>query len=269
VFTGAYAINPVNQERIPIWIADYVMITYGSGAIMAVPAHDQRDFEFARKFGLEVRVVIQPEGETLDGATMTEAYIGPGHMINSGQFNGTFSSDGAKGRKNPAISTLSSTGWKPQGIGVEAVNYRLRDWLISRQRYWGSAHSHHSPADGTLEPVPDADLPVVLPEDVEFSAGRSPLTYHEPFLHTTDSDGNPARRETDTMDTFMCSSWYWYRYLSPHNDKRRSTLKKRPTGCRWIPIPAVRNMPPCTCCIHAGLPKPCATWACSKRRWTS
>lgn len=214
VFTGGYAINPVNEERIPIWVADYVMISYGTGAIMAVPAHDQRDFEFARKFGLEVRVVIQPEGENLDGATMPDAVPGSGVMVNSGRFNGT-PSNGEKGRKNPAISAVIE--WlAEQGIGSESVNYRLRDWLISRQRYWGSPIPMIYREDGAFEPVAEELLPVELPSDVEFMpTGRSPLTYHDPFLNTTDGAGNPARRETDTMDTFMCSSWYQYRYLSP------------------------------------------------------
>lgn len=216
VFTGAYAINPVNGARIPIWIADYVMITYGSGAIMAVPAHDERDFAFARKFGLKVIPTIQPEtGDPLDGDTMAEAYVGPGKMINSAQFNGTpVNTD--KGRKNPAISAVID--WlETEGIGREAVIYRMRDWLISRQRYWGSPIPMIYKEDGTIEPVPDEDLPVTLPDDVEFMpTGRSPLTYHPGFLNTTAPDGTPARRETDTMDTFMCSSWYWYRYLSAH-----------------------------------------------------
>jgi len=136
VFTGEYAINPVNNKRIPVWIADYVMITYGSGAIMAVPAHDQRDFEFARKFGLEIRPVIQPEGIILDGETMTESYVGAGFMINSDHFNGTFA-DEEKGRKNPAIDAVIV--WlEEKGFGKESINYRLRDWLVSRQRYWGA-----------------------------------------------------------------------------------------------------------------------------------
>ncbi len=232
VFTGAYAINPVNNERVPIWIADYVMITYGSGAIMAVPAHDQRDFEFARKFGLEVRVVIQPEGEALDGATMPEAYPDAGVMVNSGHFDGTPATT-AKGRKNPAINAVID--WLEQeGIGQEAVNYRLRDWLISRQRYWGSPIPMIQRADGELEVVPDADLPVVLPEDVEFNAsGRSPLKDYEPFLNTVDSYGNPAQRISDTLDTFMCSSWYWYRYLSPDYDQGPFDPE---AAAYWLPV---------------------------------
>ncbi len=232
VFTGAYAINPVNNERIPIWIADYVLMTYGTGAIMAVPAHDQRDFEFARKFGLKVQAVIQPEGETLDGDTMTEAYPGAGYMVNSGLFDGTYASED-KGRKNPAINAVID--WLEEaGIGKEAVNYRLRDWLISRQRYWGSPIPIVYRQDGTMETVPEDQLPVLLPEDVDFMpSGRSPLTYHEPFLNTTDSEGNPARRETDTMDTFMCSSWYWYRYLSPNYDAGPFDPEE---AAYWLPV---------------------------------
>lgn len=216
VFTGAYAINPVNQERVPVWIADYVMISYGTGAIMAVPAHDARDFAFARKFGLKIAPVIQPEGEHFDGATIAEAYAGPGLMVNSGVFDGSISNN-EKGRKNPAISAVIDH-LEREGIGKEMVNYRLRDWLISRQRYWGAPIPVIHRADGTLEAVADEALPVVLPEEVDFKpTGQSPLTYYEPFYNTVDSEGHPARRETDTLDTFMCSSWYQYRYLSPQH----------------------------------------------------
>jgi leucyl-tRNA synthetase len=234
VFTGGYAINPVNNERIPIWVADYVLITYGSGAIMAVPYGDQRDFEFAKKFGLKIVPVVLPEGQTEipDPDKMEAAYDGPGTMVNSGVINGLIH-NGEKGRKSPAINAVID--WlEQQGIGKEAVNYRLRDWLISRQRYWGSPIPIIHRQDGTMETVPDEDLPVELPEEVEFSpTGRSPLTYYEPFLNTIDSDGNPARRETDTMDTFMCSSWYWYRYLSPHYDKGPFDPEE---AAYWLPV---------------------------------
>ena len=232
VFTGAYAINPVNNQKIPIWIADYVMVTYGTGAIMAVPAHDQRDFEFARKFGLKVQVVIQPEGETLDGDTMPQAYPGEGVMVNSDQFNGTPATKD-KGRKNPAINAVID--WLAErGIGKEAINYRLRDWLISRQRYWGSPIPVIHRADGTMETVPVEDLPVVHPQDVDFKpSGQSPLKYYEPFIKTVDSDGNPAERETDTMDTFMCSSWYFYRYLSPKYDSAAFDPEE---AAYWLPV---------------------------------
>ncbi|HEX6386607.1 MAG TPA: leucine--tRNA ligase, partial [Anaerolineae bacterium] len=232
VFTGGYAINPVNNARIPIWIADYVLITYGSGAIMAVPAHDERDFDFARQFEMEIVPVIQPEGEHFDGATMTEAYIGPGLMINSGPFGGTPSSE-AKGRQNPAISAVID--WlEEKGIGEESINYRLRDWLISRQRYWGAPIPIIYCEDGTIEAEEDEELPVLLPDDVEFMpTGQSPLKYHEEFQHTTDSEGRPARRETDTMDTFMCSSWYQYRYLSPEYDQGPFDPEE---AAYWLPV---------------------------------
>ena len=231
VFTGGYAINPVNDQRIPVWIADYVLSTYGTGAIMAVPAHDQRDFEFARKYGLTVTPVIQPEGETLDGATMEVAYVGPGQMINSGQFNGTPVTS-AKGWANPSVDTVAD--WLAEkGFGGKSVNYRMRDWLISRQRYWGAPIPAIYGPDG-IQMVTDEELPVLLPDDVEFMpTGRSPLTYHEGFLYTTDAEGRPARRETDTMDTFMCSSWYQYRYLSPHFDKGPFDPAE---AAYWLPV---------------------------------
>jgi len=213
VFTGAYAINPVNDERIPIWIADYVLMTYGTGAIMAVPAHDQRDFEFARKFGLEVRVVIQPQGvEPLDGKTMTEAVPAYGKMVNSGQLTGT-SGDRA--------FDLSIEYLHDRGIGMYAINYRLRDWLISRQRYWGAPIPIiYCPEHGAVS-VPDDQLPVLLPDDVEWlPTGESPLKLHPTWKYTSCPICNqPSERETDTMDTFMCSSWYHLRYLSPDYDE--------------------------------------------------
>ncbi len=209
VFTGGYASNPVNGERIPVWIADYVLMTYGTGAIMAVPAHDQRDFEFARKFGLEVRAVIQPEDMApLDGATMHEAVATYGTMINSGPLSGT-PADEAMGR---TIEYLEA-----RGVGQRAVNYRLRDWLISRQRYWGAPIPIvYCPQHGQV-PVPEDQLPVLLPDDVEWRpTGESPLKLHPTWKNTAcPVCGGPAERDTDTMDTFMCSSWYHLRYLSP------------------------------------------------------
>ncbi len=222
VFTGGYAVNPVNGAKIPIWIADYVLMTYGTGAIMAVPAHDARDFAFARKYGLEVVPVIQPADEQghpvepiLDGAAMTEAYIGPGVMVNSGPFDGTRVTE-AKGRKNPGISAVID--WlEAQGIGSEAVNYKLRDWLISRQRYWGAPIPMVYCEECGWNPVPEDQLPVLLPDDVEWKpTGESPLKLHPTWKETVCPQcGGPATRETDTMDTFMCSSWYHLRYLSP------------------------------------------------------
>ncbi|MBN1668283.1 MAG: leucine--tRNA ligase, partial [Anaerolineales bacterium] len=215
VFTGSYAVNPVNQARIPIWIADYVLMSYGTGAIMAVPAHDERDFAFARKYGLEIIPVIQPEGEAFDGPTMPEAYIGPGEMINSAHFNATQVTD-EKGRKNPGLSAVID--WlEVEGIGKEAVNYRLRDWLISRQRYWGAPIPMiYCDACG-WNPVSEEQLPVELPGDIEWRpTGESPLKFHPTWSQVAcPACGGPARRETDTMDTFMCSSWYHLRYLSP------------------------------------------------------
>ncbi len=226
VFTGAYAINPVNQARIPIWIADYVMMSYGTGAIMAVPAHDERDFAFARKYELPIIPVIQPVGTDghppapeVDGATMEAAYIGNGVMVNSGILNGT-KVNTEKGRKNPSIAAVLDWLTK-QGIGKESVNYRYRDWLISRQRYWGAPIPMVNCDIHGWNPVPDDQLPVVLPEDVEWRpTGESPLKLHPTWKHTTCPVCNgPATRETDTMDTFMCSSWYHLRYLSPHYDQ--------------------------------------------------
>ncbi len=209
VFTGGYAVNPVNGERIPVWVADYVLMTYGTGAIMGVPAHDGRDFEFARKHGLEVRPVILPaESGMPDGATMKEALVIYGEMINSGPLTGT-----PQGRAIEA-----PIGYLEQhNLGERAVGYRLRDWLISRQRYWGAPIPIiHCPVHGQV-PVPDEQLPVQLPEDVEWlPTGQSPLKLHPNWKQTIcPIGGEPAERDTDTMDTFMCSSWYHLRYLSP------------------------------------------------------
>ncbi len=226
VFTGAFAINPVNEERIPIWIADYVLMSYGTGAIMAVPAHDERDFEFARKYGLKVIPVIQPVGvdggppvQELNGETMEAAHEHEGIMINSGLFNGTRATND-KGIKNPAIKAVIE--WlEERGIGKRSVNYRYRDWLISRQRYWGAPIPMIYCNVHGWNPVPEDQLPVLLPEDVEWKpTGESPLKLHPTWKNTTcPICGEPATRETDTMDTFMCSSWYHLRYLSPHYDK--------------------------------------------------
>ena len=219
VFTGGYAINPVNQARIPIWVADYVLMSYGTGAIMAVPAHDERDFAFARKFGLKIIPTFQGAGANLDGDTMEAAFIGEGAMVNSAQFNGSLVNT-EKGRKNPAISAVID--WlEEQGIGKETVNYRYRDWLISRQRYWGAPIPMIFCEKDGWNPVPEQDLPVTLPEDVAWKpTGESPLKLHPSWSRTTcPVCSGPATRETDTMDTFMCSSWYHLRYLSPHYEQ--------------------------------------------------
>ncbi len=234
VFSGGYAINPVNGARIPIWIADYVLMGYGTGAIMAVPAHDQRDFEFARKFGLEIVPVIHPEGaEPLSADTMTGSYVGPGVMVNSGPIDGVPTSL-EKGRKNPSID--ATIDWlEANSAGEEGVSYRLRDWLISRQRYWGAPIPIiYCERDGIV-PVPIDQLPVLLPDDVEFKpTGESPLKLRRDWYETTcPICGDPAVRETDTMDTFMCSSWYQYRYLSPHYDRGPFDPDE---GAYWLPV---------------------------------
>ena len=210
VFTGGYAINPVNDQRIPIWVADYVLMSYGTGAIMAVPAHDQRDFEFARKYGLEVRVVIQPDDmPPLVGVYLESSVPASGDMVNSGPLTGT-PGDRAFSR---AIGYIIE-----RGVGKGAINYKLRDWLISRQRYWGAPIPMVFCDTCGWMAVPDDQLPVLLPDDVEWlPTGESPLKLHPTWKHTTCPHcGEHAIRETDTMDTFMCSSWYHLRYLSPN-----------------------------------------------------
>jgi leucyl-tRNA synthetase len=227
VFTGGYAINPVNDEKIPIWVADYVLMTYGTGAIMGVPAHDERDFAFARKFGLDVIVVIQPEDmEALDGATMPDAVPARGVMVNSGPLNGT----AADKTIETAIAFIEK-----KGVGQAAVTYRIRDWLISRQRYWGAPIPVIYCEKCGAVPVPDDQLPVMLPDDVEWKpTGESPLKLHPTWRFTTcPVCGGEAERETDTMDTFMCSSWYHLRYLSPHCDTYPFDQKEYDY---WMPV---------------------------------
>jgi leucyl-tRNA synthetase len=216
MFLGAYAINPVNQERIPVWAADYVLMDYGTGAIMAVPAHDQRDFEFARLQGLEIRPVIKPDpgldheagAEVRDGS---RAYDGPGIMVASGEFDGT-STD---------VSVELVTRWlESGGLGRRAKNFRIRDWLISRQRYWGTPIPIIFCADCGEVPVPEEDLPVVLPEVVDFrpTGEASPLASVREWVEAAcPKCGGAARRETDTMDTFVDSAWYFHRFLDSTN----------------------------------------------------
>jgi leucyl-tRNA synthetase len=206
VFIGAYCRSPLSGERVPIFIADYVLLTYGTGAVMGVPAHDQRDFEFARKFGLPIKVVIAPPG--WQGEELAQAYVDPGVMVNSGPFDGLPSDRGKE-----AVADYV----EQHGLGRRTVAYRLRDWLISRQRYWGTPIPIIYCASCGIVPVPEKDLPVLLPPDAEFRpTGESPLKYHEAFVNTTcPKCGGPAKRETDTMDTFVDSSWYFLRYTSP------------------------------------------------------
>jgi leucyl-tRNA synthetase len=228
-FTGRYGINPFNGEKLPIWVGNFVLMGYGTGAIMAVPGHDQRDLEFCRKYGLPVRVVVQPpSGETPDGATVTapfEDYDG-GTSINSGPFS-LLPSEQARQKMTAHAEA--------KGFGKRATAYKLRDWLISRQRYWGTPIPvMYCERDG-LVPVPDKQLPVVLPADVKLTGeGASPLATTAEFVNTTcPRCGGPARRDTDTMDTFVDSSWYFYRYCDPHNDKAPFDSAK--VGY-WFPI---------------------------------
>ncbi len=209
VFLGSYVVNRVNGEEIPIWITDYVLLTYGTGAVMGVPAHDERDFEFAKKFNLPIRTVIAPPGWS--GDELAEPYVGQGTMVNSGEFSGLPSERGYEA----VCDWLVERGW-----GKRTITYRIRDWLISRQRYWGAPIPIVYCDQCGMVPVPEKDLPVLLPPDAEFKpTGESPLKYCESFVNTTcPKCGGPGRRETDTMDTFMCSNWYFLRYTSPKTD---------------------------------------------------
>lgn len=230
VWTGSYAVNPVNGEKIPVWIADYVLMGYGTGAIMAVPAHDQRDFEFARKFGLDIKAVVQPEGESLDGRTMAEAWPGEGVMVHSGPL------DGIPAGKGKGQSVAKAIAWlEAEGKGQGQANYRLRDWLISRQRYWGvPIPVIHCPSCGIV-PVPDEQLPVELPQDVEFSGrGASPLSQLEHWVNVPcPTCGEPAKRETDTMDTFIDSSWYFLRFADARNE---DAIFESAKANDWLPV---------------------------------
>ena len=226
LFTGAYCMNPFTGEKIPIYLANFVLMEYGTGAVMAVPAHDQRDFEFARKYGLPVRVVIQPQGKRIKAEEMAEAFVEDGVMVSSGPFTGLRSSEG----REKLAAYLEEKGW-----GKNDIRYRLRDWGISRQRYWGAPIPIlYCDSCGAL-PVPEAELPVVLPKDVEFSGeGGSPLAkLPEFFKASCPKCGGPARRETDTMDTFVESSWYFARYACP--DEQDAPLDKARVAY-WMPV---------------------------------
>ena len=211
VFTGAYAVNPVNGREVPVWAANFVLAEYGTGAVMAVPAHDQRDFEFAKKYGMDIKVVINPADATLDPAAMVAAYVLPGVMTSSGEFDGT---------PNEAGKIKVAEHLEGMGRGRKTVNYRLRDWGVSRQRYWGTPIPVVYCEGCGIVPVAEKDLPVVLPTDVSFKGGStSPLMDSEAFLAVDcPKCGKPARRETDTMDTFVDSSWYFLRYCGPADD---------------------------------------------------
>jgi len=226
VFIGRYCINPFTGDRIPIYAANFVLMEYGTGAVMAVPAHDQRDFEFARKYNLPVKIVVQSEDNQQDSDSLEAAFEDPGVLINSAQFSG-LRSDDAKG----AITAFA----EEQGFGKSMTTYRLRDWGISRQRYWGTPIPMiHCPTCG-VQPVPEDHLPVVLPPDVKpDKSGRSPLHSLESFYKTTcPGCGGEARRETDTMDTFVESSWYFARYACP--DFTEGPLDRNKVDY-WLPV---------------------------------
>jgi leucyl-tRNA synthetase len=227
--THHFAVNPYNGEKLPVWIANYIVMDYGTGAIMSVPAHDERDYEFARKYALEVRIVIVPSPDDLD-ETVTEP-VPPftdlkGSLVNSGPFSGLTCQE--------AIAQMSAYAEK-HGFGKATVTYRLKDWGISRQRYWGTPIPMlYCEKDGIV-PVPEKDLPVVLPDNVDITlTGGSPLGRVPEFVNVTcPKCGGPARRETDTMDTFVDSSWYFYRYTDPHNQQAPFDAKK---AAYWFPI---------------------------------
>ncbi len=224
IFTGKYAINPLNGEKIPIWIANFVLMEYGTGAIMSVPAHDQRDFEFAIKFGLPVKVVIKPFDKELPNP-LKEAYENEGVMVNSGEFSGLPSSQGKK-----AVADYI----EKMGFGKKTVNYRLRDWGISRQRYWGTPIPIIYCDRCGIVPVPEKELPVILPENINLTGkGESPLKYVEDFYKTKcPKCGEEATRETDTMDTFVDSSWYFLRYCSLESETAFLANKIK----YWMPV---------------------------------
>lgn len=239
IFTGRYVVNPVNGEKVPIWVADYVVADYGTGAVMAVPCGDQRDFEFARKYDLPIIPIILSEDDPLyhklkdeQGRVVTEvdwpeAYAAEGILVQSGPYTGMVG-----GRHSPAEEAIVAE-LERTGKGKRSVEFRLRDWLISRQRYWGNpipaVHCEHC----GVVPVPEDQLPVLLPEDIDLAAGET-LATHESFINTTcPKCGAPAKRETDTMDTFTCSSWYYMRYTDPHN----SELPFDPAKANyWMPV---------------------------------
>jgi len=226
LFIGRYAINPMNGNKVPLFIANYVLMEYGTGAVMGVPAHDQRDFDFAKKYNLPIIPVIQPEDGSVDINNLKQAFEAEGIMMNSGPFNGLNNQEGIQ----KIIEYMEE-----KGIGERKVNYRLRDWLISRQRYWGAPIPIIYCDKCGIVPVPEKDLPVMLPTDVEFTGkGESPLAGCESFVHTTCPNcGGPAKREVDTMDTFVCSSFYFLRYTDPKNTEVPFSREKTDY---WMPV---------------------------------
>jgi leucyl-tRNA synthetase len=225
MFIGKYFINPVNNEECPLWIANYALAEYGTGAVMAVPAHDQRDFEFAKKYNLPIRVVINPPGYNLNPEKMGRAYIEDGIMVNSGKFN----NENNREAINNISNFLEKKGW-----GKRTVNYKLRDWLISRQRYWGTPIPVIYCNDCGLTLVPEKDLPVLLPKNPKITGEGNPLDNMDSFVNTNcPKCKKKAKRETDTMDTFVDSSWYFLRYCSPKNKKL--PFDKKEVGY-WLPV---------------------------------
>lgn len=227
IFTGAYCINPMTGEDVPIWLGNYVVSDYGSGAVMAVPAHDERDWEFAKEHDLPIQVVVAPTDNPQAGDELVAdgAYVEYGTLVNSGDFDGLSSAE---------AKTKIAEYMQANGIGAGTVNFRLRDWCLSRQRYWGCPIPVIYREDGSIETVPEDQLPVLLPTDVKFTGqGGNPLLSSETFLNTVDSQGRPARRETDTMDTFVDSSWYFLRYCSP--DFAEAPFREGEVG-RWMNV---------------------------------
>ncbi|MFO7832093.1 MAG: leucine--tRNA ligase [Desulfuromonadaceae bacterium] len=226
VFTGSYCINPVSGREMPIYLANFVLMDYGTGAVMAVPTHDQRDFEFARKYDIPMIVVVSPEGEELKAENMTEAWTAPGVMVNSARFDGL---------DNESAKEKIADYLEEQGLGTKSINFRLRDWGVSRQRYWGTPIPIVYCETCGPVPVKERDLPVVLPRDVEFKGeGGSPLAQHEAFYKTPcPKCGASARRETDTFDTFVESSWYFARYACPHTE---DAPLNRDDANYWLPV---------------------------------
>ena len=229
---GTHCINPFTGEKFPLWTADYALVEYGTGAVMAVPTHDTRDFDFAKKYNLPMKVVIAPQSESNDEILrsaqndLAEAYTEPGIMVNSGEFNGMKNEDAKKAITEKAVR---------EGFGEFKTQYRLRDWLVSRQRYWGAPIPVVYCEKCGIQPVPEDQLPVLLPKDVDFSVvGKSPITTSKTFVETTcPCCGGKARRETDTMDTFVCSSWYYLRYSDARNDKMPFAKDK---VNKWLPV---------------------------------
>lgn len=224
VFLGSYAVNRVNGEKVPLWTADYVLASYGTGAVMAVPAHDSRDFAFAKKYELPIKVVVAPQGWS--GEKLNDAWVEDGTMVNSNQFNGIPSAEGSR----KICEFLEDNRW-----GKRSITFRLRDWLISRQRYWGCPIPIIYCPDCGIVPVPEEQLPVLLPPNADFKpTGESPLKYNKAFVNTTCPQCHrPAQRETDTMDTFICSSWYYLRYSSPR--ATQAAFEKSEVN-KWLPV---------------------------------